>query len=132
MDHDLTEEDKGFVEKLGVITFGMFLAMNARPELVEPGKLVRSVAEHGRVREFWSPNVVGATHKNASRPKQYVAYLVDQDTTISSFDASLSWKRDGFAPVCISREGCAKVESLDTHEYAKYPKQKEFWGEEEK
>jgi hypothetical protein len=66
MDHDLTEEDKGFAEKLGVITFGMFLAMHARPELVEPGKLVRRVAglrivgliglSHERTWSPWSPS----------------------------------------------------------------------------
>ena len=41
----------------------MFLAMNAHPELLEPGKLVRRVAKQGRVREFWTPNVVGPRYK---------------------------------------------------------------------
>lgn len=63
MDADLTEEDSGFVEKMGVIVFGTILAMNARPQLVEHGKLIKRVAKADKIREFWSPNIIGAKYK---------------------------------------------------------------------
>jgi hypothetical protein len=74
MDEDLTEADGEFVEKMGVILFGTILAMNARPQLVEHGKLVKRVGKRENVREFWSPNVIGARYKF----KREVARVVDK------------------------------------------------------
>lgn len=63
LDSDLTEKDSEFVEKMGVIVFGTILAMNARPQLVEHGKLIKRVGKGEKAREFWSPNVIGARYK---------------------------------------------------------------------
>lgn len=64
LDEDLTEKDEAFLEKLGVIAFGTFLAMNAKPELVEKGKLLKRVVKAGQApREFWSPNVIGPRYR---------------------------------------------------------------------
>jgi hypothetical protein len=63
LDHDLTEKDEQFLEQLGVITFGTFLAMHAKPELVERGKLLRRVGKGDKLREFWSPNIIGPKYK---------------------------------------------------------------------
>lgn len=63
LDSDLTEKDSEFVEKMGVILFGTLLAMNARPLLVEHGKLLKHVGKGEKAREFWSPNVIGARYK---------------------------------------------------------------------
>ena len=63
MDEDLAPEDEEFVEKMGTIMFGTWLVMNARPELVERGKLLRRVVKSDKVREFWSPNIVGPRYK---------------------------------------------------------------------
>jgi hypothetical protein len=73
LDSDLTEEDSEFVEKMGVILFGTLLAMNARPQLVERGKLVKRVGKAEQAREFWTPNVIGAKYKI----KREVARVVD-------------------------------------------------------
>jgi hypothetical protein len=64
LDSDLTETDEEFLEKLGVVAFGTFLAMNAKPELMEQGKLLKRVqAKAGNAREFWSPNVIGPRYR---------------------------------------------------------------------
>lgn len=39
-------------------------------------------------------------HKNASRPRQYVAYIAKPDTQVSEFDGALTWNR-GFKPKVI-------------------------------
>lgn len=59
VDMDLDEKDEGFLEKMGVIAFGTLLAMHARPDLIERGKLLRKVEKKDSVKEFWSPNVIG-------------------------------------------------------------------------
>jgi hypothetical protein len=63
LDQDLTTQDQQFLEQLAVITFGTFMVMNAKPELVEHGKLMRRVVKPDRTREFWSPNVIGPRYK---------------------------------------------------------------------
>lgn len=63
LDSDLSEKDAEFLEKMGVVVFGTILAMNARPTLVEHGKLVKRVGKGDKAREFWSPNVIGARYK---------------------------------------------------------------------
>lgn len=80
MDADLTEDEQPFVEKMGVILFGTFLAMNARPVLVEHGKLLKRVGAGAKAREFWSPNVIGARYKF----KREVAKIVDRQFVTST------------------------------------------------
>jgi hypothetical protein len=63
LDQDLTDQDQKFLEQLAVIAFGTFMVMNAKPELVEHGKLMRRVVKPDRTREFWSPNVIGPRYK---------------------------------------------------------------------
>jgi len=63
LDSDLEEADEGFLEKLGTVAFGTFLAMAAKPELLERGKLLRKVKKGDKVREFWSPNIIGPRYK---------------------------------------------------------------------
>jgi hypothetical protein len=95
MDADLTEKDSEFVEKMGVILFGTILAMNARPQLVERGKLVKRVGKAEKAREFWSPNVIGARYKF----KREVARISDgqfvtgQRATGTHASPRLHWRR---------------------------------------
>jgi hypothetical protein len=65
LDEDLSEKDAPFVEGVGVIVFGLFMAMNARPELVEKAQLLKRVpGKAGKpIREFWSPNIIGQKYK---------------------------------------------------------------------
>lgn len=65
LDEDLTAKDAPFLEGIGVILFGLFMAMNARPELVEKAMLLKRVpGKAGKpAREFWSPNVIGLRYK---------------------------------------------------------------------
>ena len=65
LDANLTEEDSGFVEKLGVITFGTLLLMQARPQLLTKEKLLRKVREKktGDTKEWWEPNIIGKHYR---------------------------------------------------------------------
>jgi hypothetical protein len=97
----LTEKDQGFVEKLGVITFGTFMAMHAGPELVEPGKLVRRVAKQGKVREFWTPKFVGARYKlRREVPKVVDTQFVYSPGREQGTHASprMHWRRSSLPP----------------------------------
>ena len=63
LDADLDETDSEFIERLGVVVFGTILAMDARPQLIERGKLLKRAGKGDKVREFWSPNIIGARYK---------------------------------------------------------------------
>jgi hypothetical protein len=64
LDEDLTEKDSAFLDGIGVICFGTLMAMIARPELLEPAKMLRRIAAKGSApREFWSPNIVGMRYR---------------------------------------------------------------------
>lgn len=100
LDSDLEEKDEDFLEKMGVVAFGTLLALNARPELLETGKLLRKVSGKGDKppREFWSPNVIGLKYK----AKRAVAKIVDlQFVTPSREKGShasprMHWRRGHF------------------------------------
>lgn len=62
-DVTLTEKDTEFCEKMTTIALGTLLAMNARPELVERGKFIRRVTKADKIREFWTPNIIGRKYK---------------------------------------------------------------------
>ena len=71
IDQDLTEEaDRLFVEQMGLIVFGTFLILAARPELLERERLERTVKDrrHGGHKEFWSPNIIGLNYRLPTRP----------------------------------------------------------------
>lgn len=96
MDADLTDLDAGFVEKMGVILFGTFLAMNARPQLVEHGKLLKRVGKTvEQAREFWSPNVIGAKYKFRREVPHIVRGKFEHSTREGGTHASprLHWRR---------------------------------------
>lgn len=82
LDADLTNYDEEFLEKLGVIVFGTFLAMNAKPELVEKGKLLKRVVKaKDEVKEFWSPNIIGPRYRlkrEVPRINRYGKFAADQ------------------------------------------------------
>lgn len=59
----VTDEDVDFQEAAGAVAFGTFLAMNARPQLVERGHITRTVGKGALRREFWTPNIIGAKYK---------------------------------------------------------------------
>ena len=89
-DHDLNEEnDRAFVEQMGVLIFGTFLAFSARPDLLEGEKLERTVRDkkHGGTREFWSPNIIGRHYRLPSRRP-------DQGGTHAS--PRMHWRRGHF------------------------------------
>lgn len=82
LDADLDETDEMFLEKLGVVCFGTFLVMNAKPELVEKGKLLKRVSRaKDEVKEFWSPNIIGPKYRlkrEVPRIDRYGKFSADQ------------------------------------------------------
>lgn len=63
LDEDLEEGDAPFLEELGVIVFGTFLALNARPSLMTRASRISSSSKKNRAREFWSPNIIGRDYR---------------------------------------------------------------------
>jgi hypothetical protein len=62
----MTKEDNMFMAKVTHFIFGVILLMEARPELVTRGTMLKRVKNkkgHQRVNEFWSPNVIGEHYK---------------------------------------------------------------------
>lgn len=100
LDADLTEYDEEFLEKLGVITFGTFLAMNAKPELVEKGKLLKRVTKaNAAPKEFWSPNIIGPKYRlkrEVPKINRYGKFAADQrkrDQGGTHASPRLHWRR---------------------------------------
>jgi hypothetical protein len=63
---EMTEADNRFMARVCHLLFGTLLLMLARPELVTTGALRKRVAaknEQHRVKEFWSPNIIGEHYK---------------------------------------------------------------------
>lgn len=56
---DMTTEDDKLMIRAVQHTFGAIMAMQARPELITPAKLIKKVERRGEHKEFWSPNVLG-------------------------------------------------------------------------
>lgn len=69
-DHSLTPEDSLFLEKIYVVLFGTFLALNARPHLLTNAFLRKRITPkfptHEAPIEYWSPNIIGQLYKNVS------------------------------------------------------------------
>jgi hypothetical protein len=63
LDLVLDEKDAVFIDEMFTIAFGTFMVMNARPQLVERGELIRRVTKAGQTREFWTPNIIGPKYK---------------------------------------------------------------------
>lgn len=59
VDAPLDPGDAEFLQKLGVVVFGTMLALNAKPQLYEPGKRLKVLKAKDGNKEFWSPNVLG-------------------------------------------------------------------------
>ena len=95
LDSDLDERDSAFLEQMGVILFGTFLAMNARPQLVERGALLKRVGKAGNAREFWSPNVIGAKYKFKRETARVVEgrFVVQQREHGTHASPRLHWRR---------------------------------------
>jgi hypothetical protein len=99
MDQDLAEEDSAYVEKIGVIAFGTLMAMNARPELVEQSRLIRRVAKADKVREFWSPNIIGGKYKakrEVPRITSEGTFAFDQTQPGTHAAPLMHWRRGHF------------------------------------
>lgn len=98
MDEDLSEKDEPFLDNIGTIAFGTLLAMNARPELLERGKLLRKVAKGEKVREFWSPNVIGSRYKLKREVPKVVGGKFVHATREGGTHASprMHWRRGHF------------------------------------
>jgi hypothetical protein len=103
LDSDLTKADEEFLEKLGVITFGTFLAMNAKPELLEKGKLLKRVQKTGQQpREFWSPNIIGPRYRlkrevrKIDKHGKFVADQPKRDLGGTHASPRLHWRRGHF------------------------------------
>jgi hypothetical protein len=65
------EEDGPFIEQMGVIAFGLLMALNARPNLSGTARLdhvVTDKKEKSR-KEFWYPNIIGE-HYQPKRESQ--------------------------------------------------------------
>lgn len=64
-DAPLAQDEAEFLETLGTVLWGTFLALNARPDLLTRAhveKIVQAKSDKPR-REFWSPNVVGRNYR---------------------------------------------------------------------
>lgn len=85
-DEQLSEADSPLIEQLGVVLFGTFLAMNARPDLIEMGKCERVIKEKKDKprREFWSPNVIG---------RRYVLKRERKETQGTHASPMMHWRR---------------------------------------
>lgn len=60
----MTPEDTHFGAKVAHLIFGLLLIIDAKPELVEKGELLRKVMKKGeRPREFWSAHVIGRNYR---------------------------------------------------------------------
>jgi hypothetical protein len=59
------EEDLAFNQRMNALAIRLLLAMSARPDLVETGKILRAArVKHGRERdELWSPNFIGKNYQ---------------------------------------------------------------------
>jgi hypothetical protein len=60
-EENLSEDDSAFLEKLGVVVFGMLLALQARPALLTAAvreKVVKATSDRPQ-REFWTPTYIG-------------------------------------------------------------------------
>jgi hypothetical protein len=98
LDDELTEQDEGFLDRMGAIAFGTLLAMNAKPELLERGKLLRKVVKGEKTREFWSPNVIGARYKLKREVPRIVGGKFVQSQREGGTHASprMHWRRGHF------------------------------------
>lgn len=103
LDSNLTEADEEFLEKLGVIVFGTMLAMNAKPELLEKGKMLKRVVKAGQApREFWSPNIIGPRYRlkrevpKIDRHGKFTADQRKRDQGGTHASPRLHWRRGHF------------------------------------
>jgi hypothetical protein len=98
IDADLTEQDAGFLEKMGVIAFGTLMAMNARPELWEKARLLKRVCKEGKTKEFWSPNVIGLKYKLKREVARVVGgrFVVPEREHGTHASPRMHWRRGHF------------------------------------
>jgi hypothetical protein len=99
VDEDLSEEDSGFLEGIGVILFGTLLAMNARPELVERGSMCRVAGKAEKRKEFWSPNIIGKKYKfrrEVPRVAKDGAFVFDGRERGTHASPRMHWRRGHF------------------------------------
>jgi hypothetical protein len=107
LDADLSEDDEGFIEKLGVIVFGTLMAMNAKPELVSWHRLLRKIVKKESTREFWQPNIIGLHYKHKvgrEIPKMVhgkAVYTTEQHGTHAS--PRMHWRRGHFRQQAIGK-----------------------------
>jgi len=68
VDLPLSEQDKEFLDGLGVIVFGTLLALTARPQLLTPARLIRQVRKKKRASiEWWVPLLIGKDYRLSDR-----------------------------------------------------------------
>jgi hypothetical protein len=79
--------DEQFIEDMGCIVFGTFLAMNARPTLVEPQKRLKTIKKGSNQLEFWTPNIIG---------KSYAAPRSNPPGSGSHNSPRMHWRRGHF------------------------------------
>lgn len=98
MDSPLDMSDAPFVEQMGLVFFGVMLALNARPNLFHQGqreKIVKPSVPSQPPKEFWSPNVIGFNYRPPS-----------QDLGGSHASPRLHWRRGHFRsqPIGVGRK----------------------------
>ena len=86
LDEPLRGDDKGFLEDVGCIVFGTFLALNARANLLTPAKREKTVAKRGAVPvEYWSPNIIGKAYETKR-----------EKTVVGGTSPRMHWRRGHF------------------------------------
>jgi len=87
VDLPLSEQDKEFLDGLGVIVFGTLLALTARPELLTAAKPIRRVRKKNRPPvEWWSPVLIGKDYRLSG----------DKSGTGTHASPRLHWRRGHF------------------------------------
>lgn len=66
-DYALEKNDRNLLNRVGQITFGILMSMNARPDLIVRESLIKRTTTKNGVREFWSPNIIGRDYRVAER-----------------------------------------------------------------
>lgn len=59
----MTDTDNHMMSKIAHLVFSALLIMDARPELVTPGRLLKRVERRDQHKEFWSPNILGESYR---------------------------------------------------------------------
>ena len=82
---------KEFVERMHTLIFGTFLALNARPNLIQRGRRTRTTQKRNSTREFWTPNVI-----DFNRPPDTSRVGTVPNRMTTGISPRMHWRRGHF------------------------------------